>query len=111
MPKTTTDKVAKPDPRQVFIDNYQKLRKDELLGEATKEILQLRRDNEILGAQVEVMNFFKMVLLTQPTREGNRPSCEDLVWKIKREIEPVLRPYEVEQAKPMKTKLSPRHAR
>lgn len=53
---------------------------------AAEEIRQLRRDNEILGAKVEVMELFGLVFRTQPNY-GGRVMSEDVVWKIERTLE------------------------
>lgn len=56
------------------------------MQQAAEEIRQLRRENEILGAKVEVMELFGLVFRTQPNY-GNRGMSEDVVWKIERAIE------------------------
>lgn len=53
---------------------------------AAEEIRQLRRENEILGAKVEVMELFGLTLRTQPNY-GGRGMSEDVVWKIERTLE------------------------
>ncbi len=59
-----------------------------LLIAASSEIQQLRRDNEILGAKVEVMELFGLVLRTQPNY-GSRGASEDIVWRMQRQIEEI----------------------
>ncbi len=57
-----------------------------LLISAKSEIEQLRRQNEILNAKVEVMDLFACVLHTQPARHSIG-QCEDVAWKLQQEID------------------------
>lgn len=56
-----------------------------LLLEAEAEIRELRRQNEILGAKVEVMNLFATVLHTQPAGYGPMGASECVASKLRRE--------------------------
>ncbi len=58
----------------------------DLLERAVLEIQQLRQANQIMGAKVEVMDLFALVLNTKP----NYPSqgmTEDIAWKMQRRID------------------------
>lgn len=59
-----------------------------LLVEAKHEILNLRRENEILRAKVEVMELFACVLQTQPARnsQGGSP---DVAWGLQKQIDAI----------------------
>lgn len=57
----------------------------DLLLRATEEIESLRRRNEILGAKVEVMEFFGVVLNTSPAYRSVGMG-EDIVWKIQQRL-------------------------
>lgn len=57
-----------------------------LLMQAKEEILQLRRQNEILSAKVETMELFALVLRTQPNYPGMTMG-EDIAWQLAREIQ------------------------
>jgi hypothetical protein len=51
------------------------------LAAAAQEISSLRRDNEILRAKVEVLDFLELLFFTKP----NYPTVgmgEDIVWKL-----------------------------
>jgi hypothetical protein len=56
-----------------------------LLLQAKEEILQLRRQNELLSAKVETMELFALVLRTQPSYTGMTMG-EDVAWKLDRQI-------------------------
>ena len=57
-----------------------------LLNDARHEILNLRRENEILRAKVEMIDLFASVLHTQPAlrREGRAP---DVAWALQKKID------------------------
>lgn len=57
----------------------------ELLEEATREILALRRQNEILNAKVEMIDLFACVLFTKPQQQsvGGAP---DVAWALQQKI-------------------------
>ena len=57
-----------------------------LLDDARREIIRLRRDNEILHAKVEVMDLFACVLHTQAANrsEGAAP---DVAWALQQAID------------------------
>jgi hypothetical protein len=57
-----------------------------LLQQAKEEILQLRRQNEVLSAKVETMELFALVLRTQPSYTGMTMG-EDIAWMLAREIQ------------------------
>lgn len=57
-----------------------------LLLDARHEITDLRRQNEILGAKVEVMELFACVLHTRPAGRGGG-AAPDVAWAIDRAIE------------------------
>lgn len=59
---------------------------ERLLRMAALEIKQLRRANEVLGAKVEMIDLFAMVLHTKPAYQGGGMS-EDIVWAIERKLE------------------------
>jgi hypothetical protein len=54
----------------------------QLLKDAQREIQQLRRRNEILGAKVEVMDSFMCVLHTKPAEHRQAMSVEQLGQKV-----------------------------
>jgi hypothetical protein len=54
-----------------------------ILLRASAEIKQLRRDNEILRAKVEVMDFFALVLNTKPAYPSIGMS-EDIAWECEK---------------------------
>lgn len=54
----------------------------QILQLAADEINQLRRQNEVLLAKVETMEFFKVVLYSQPAQRLESAG-EDIVWKIR----------------------------
>lgn len=64
-----------------------------VLQEAKHEISQLRRQNEILSAKVEVMNLFATVLHTQPAYPGGQCMSVD----IKHSIEQLIANLQTEQ--------------
>lgn len=57
-----------------------------LLQETRTEILDLRRQNEILGAKVEMIELFADVLFTEPRKTG-RGYGEDVAWKLQQAID------------------------
>jgi hypothetical protein len=59
--------------------------KNILIGAKT-EIQQLRRANEILGAKVEMIELFAMVLHTQPAQPGGTMT-PDIVHRIHKELD------------------------
>ena len=59
-----------------------------LLTDAAAEIKMLRRQNEILGAKVEMIDFFAMVLHTKPA-ERTECASPDVVWQIERYLSEV----------------------
>lgn len=60
----------------------------DLLNEARHEILNLRRENEILRAKVEVMELFACVLHTQPAR-ASQGMAPDVAWALQKEIDKI----------------------
>jgi hypothetical protein len=58
----------------------------DLLISARHEILQLRRQNEILAAMVETMELFATVLRTQPNY-GSQGMSIDVAWQLEKEIQ------------------------
>ena len=60
----------------------------ELLTGAMHEIRDLRRRNEILGAKVEVMDFFALVLHTQPAHRSEGASI-DVAWQLQRKLDEI----------------------
>lgn len=60
----------------------------QLLIEARQEILTLRRTNEILGAKVEMIDLFALVLNTRPNYPSQGTSA-DVAWKLQREIDSI----------------------
>jgi hypothetical protein len=56
-----------------------------LLIDAKEEILRLRRENEVLRAKVETMEFFALVLNTKPAYQGVTMG-EDVAWQLAKEI-------------------------
>jgi len=57
----------------------------QLLGDAEREIRDLRRRNEILAAKVEVMDSFMCVLHTSPAQHS-QPASIDVAWQLQRKI-------------------------
>ena len=57
-----------------------------LLLRAMHEIRALRRDNEILGAKVRMIEFFETVLQTQPARPTEGVKM-DVAWHIEKLID------------------------
>lgn len=53
------------------------------LAWASEEIDRLRRDNQILNAQVHTMNIFALALGFKPQSVG---ISEDVVWKMRKQI-------------------------
>lgn len=70
---------------------------EDLLLHACDEIRQLRRQNEILSAKVEVMELFGLVFRTQPNY-GERGMTEDIVWKMEQTIEQIRRDIKAKAA-------------
>lgn len=60
-----------------------------LLRDAASEIRRLRRDNEILGAQVRVVEIFGAALAAHPPSQG---SCVDIAWSLDREADRLTQP-------------------
>lgn len=56
----------------------------ELLNKARHEILQLRRRNEVLNAQMAVVDIFAAALGLRPHSQGMEI---DVAWEIERKIE------------------------
>ena len=54
-----------------------------LLNEAKREIIELRRQNELLAAQVRVVNIFEAALFGTRPGQGMAP---DVVWAIEKKI-------------------------
>lgn len=59
---------------------------DELLASAMHEIRELRRQNEILGVQVRMIDLFAVVLNTEP-RYPSQGMAQDIAWQIERALE------------------------
>lgn len=57
-----------------------------LLTNAREEILQLRRQNEILSAKVEMVDLFACVLHTKPA-EHSQGMAEDVAWRLQQAID------------------------
>ena len=57
----------------------------EIMTSAAAEIRELRRQNEILRAKVEVMDFFALVLHTQPASRSQGASI-DVAWQLDKQI-------------------------
>lgn len=53
------------------------------LNNAIEEITQLRRQNEILSAKVEMIELFRTVLMTRP-HQVSVGAGEDVVFKLRR---------------------------
>ncbi len=53
---------------------------------AIEEIRRLRRTNEILSAQVEVMELFACVLHTKPASQS-RGETEDIAWSLQKMLD------------------------
>ena len=51
-----------------------------ILQEAVGEIRHLRRQNEVLSAQVRIIEIFEMALFSQPNRNGIM--SPDVAWRI-----------------------------
>lgn len=58
----------------------------DLLISARAEILELRRQNEILAAKVETMELFATVFRTQPNYNSQGMSV-DVAWQLSKEIQ------------------------
>jgi hypothetical protein len=58
---------------------------ERLLSDAAREIRDLRRQNELLGAQVHVMNLFETMLYSQPF-VPSRGFAEDIACKLDRKV-------------------------
>jgi hypothetical protein len=58
----------------------------DLLTSAMHEILQLRRQNEILAAKVEVMDLFACVLNSEPARRSQGMAV-DVAWVLQKQID------------------------
>ena len=58
----------------------------ELLTNAMHEIRNLRRQNELLGAKVEVMDFFATVLHTTPAHHNQGESL-DVAWLLQKKLD------------------------
>jgi len=56
----------------------------DLLQRAKNEIVQLRRTNEVLSAQVEVVHIFAAALGLQGVNRGESP---DVAWELQKEID------------------------
>lgn len=56
-----------------------------LLEDARSEILQLRRENEVLRAKQEMVDLFATVLFTKP-HAPSQGMAEDVAWKLARAI-------------------------
>ena len=54
-----------------------------LLMEAKNEIVSLRRQNELLAAQVRVVNIFEAALFGPRPQQGMSP---DVVWAIEKKL-------------------------
>lgn len=54
-----------------------------LLNQALNEIVALRRRNEILQAQVDVVNVFAVALLGRPPTQG---ATIDVAWSLQKKI-------------------------
>lgn len=57
---------------------------DHMIRNAAAEIRRLRRDNEILSAQVSVVETFRAALLGPPRNVGMSP---DIAWEMDRYLE------------------------
>lgn len=55
-----------------------------LLLEAAMEIERLRRQNEIMGAQLEVVEIFRAALLGPRTPQG---MAVDVAWKLRQAVD------------------------
>ena len=66
----------------------------ELLERARNNILDLRRENEILRAKVETMELFRLALSARGGT-NSRGFEDDIAWKIDQEIEEMDRVAEV----------------
>jgi len=79
-----------------------------LLQHAQDEIRTLRRANEVLGAQVEAMEFMKALYYAQPHRSGGM--APDIDWELGRAIEEIdeREKAEAEKNSPQPSKHPPR---
>jgi hypothetical protein len=59
----------------------------DLLNRARHEIISLRRDNEILAAQVGIVNVFAVALGLKPANQG---ASIDVAWELEREIDQLI---------------------
>lgn len=57
-----------------------------LLQDARGEILQIRRENEILRAKVEMIELFACLLHTQPAR-SSQGMAPDVAWAIQKKLD------------------------
>lgn len=57
-----------------------------LLKESVNEITDLRRQNELMSARLQMFDSMMLMFNTAPNY-GNRGMGEDLVWKINKHIE------------------------
>jgi len=56
----------------------------DLLLRAKHEIVALRRSNELLSAQMEIVQVFAVALGIRPQNQG---ACVDVAWELQREID------------------------
>ena len=57
---------------------------ESLLNSTRYEIMQLRRDNEILRAKVETMDLFALIL---KPRYGSQGASPDIAWALQKKID------------------------
>lgn len=61
-------------------------KENELLQEASNEIKSLRKQNELMGARLDMFDSMMLIFRTQPNY-GSQGMSEDLVWKIDKHLE------------------------
>lgn len=67
---------------------------------AVYEIRQLRKQNEILSAQIHVVNIFASALGFKPQSQG---MSEDIAWKLEKHIEAIMIDIEREKKENIKS--------
>lgn len=59
-----------------------------LLNEAIEEIQQLRIHNQAMASRLDVFDSMMLLFKTQPDY-GNKGFAEDIVWKLRKNIEEI----------------------